>query len=66
MTTTTRAKYNGVPLRHAPAVFRFEANARSFAERTRDWLVMGECGEWLVVCPADAARLERAGYEMAR
>jgi len=54
-------------------VFRFNtlAHAASFANRAIYPLRIvlgdhdGECGEYWVATPADASRLERAGYEMA-
>ena len=54
-------------------MFRFStlANASSFANRATYPLRIvlgdydGERGEFWVVTPADASRLERAGYEMA-
>jgi hypothetical protein len=54
-------------------LFRFNTlvNATGFANRaTYPMRVVlgdydGECGEYWVVTPADATRLERAGYELA-
>lgn len=54
-------------------MFRFNslANATAFQARANDLMMIvlgdhdGERGEFWVVTPADAARLERAGYEMA-
>lgn len=62
--------YNGITLRQRPSIYRDEAVARD-ALAHGGWvkpmrLVMGEVGEWMIVCPADAARLERGGYEIAR
>jgi hypothetical protein len=52
------------------AVFRNPELANSYANRCvkPHWVVLGdndgETGEYWVVTPADAQRLERAGYEM--
>lgn len=50
-------------------IFRFNtiAAARSFINRANDILMMvlGENEQIWVVTPADAARLQRAGYELA-
>lgn len=54
-------------------IFRFNtlASALAFQARAKDILMIvlgdhdGERGEFWVVTPADAARLTRAGYEMA-
>jgi hypothetical protein len=49
------------------ARFRNLGTARSFAARcSKMWLVLGDDGEFWAVRPVDAARLERAGYEMVR
>jgi hypothetical protein len=48
------------------ARYRTERLARARAAATGEWVVMGAVGEWLVVRPVDAARLERSGYEVAR
>lgn len=45
--------------------FRNEALARSWSERSGEWIVLGDVGQFWVCSPRDAARLERAGYEMA-
>jgi hypothetical protein len=48
-------------------VFTFHSheNAIGFASKGRAlWVVLAEVGTWLVVTPADAARLERQGYEI--
>ena len=60
--------------RHSFAEFRSLENARFYAERCSGtkphWVVQGdvdgdgENGRWWVVLPADAARLEAAGYEI--
>ena len=44
------------------------ALAHSFAARGRMWVVLGDSDQpspYWVATPADAARLERAGYELA-
>ena len=52
------------------AVFRNPELANNYANRCIQphWVVLGdnvgETGEYWVVTPADAQRLERAGYEM--
>lgn len=52
-------------LKHRPVVVRDEATAFSLADTTKAGAVMlGEDAFW-VVCLADAARLEQAGYEWA-
>lgn len=46
-------------------VFRSESNARSWADRCgKTWVVQGDAGEFWTTSPANAARLERAGYEI--
>lgn len=50
--------------------FHNESRARSFAARaTKAWIVLGDTtdqfGAFWVCRPVDAARLERAGYEIA-
>lgn len=61
-------------LRYEPIAFSTLARARSYAARCKKpmWVVLGDIDEeagtataW-VVCPADAAKLERLGYEIAR
>ncbi len=55
------------------SMFRFStlANARSFQARAKHITMIvlgdhdGERGEFLVVTPAEASRLTRAGYELA-
>lgn len=50
------------------SVFREEQAARRWAAAAErpTWVVMGDCPEWWTCRPVDAARLERAGYEIAR
>lgn len=52
-------------LKHSPMKFNSLALANSFADKA-GWVVMlgDDCRFW-VVCFADAAKLERAGYEFA-
>lgn len=52
-------------LKHRPVVIRNEATAFSIADGTKAGTVMLGEGAYWVVCLADAARLERAGYEWA-
>ena len=55
-------------LRHEPYRFTSLDSARSFAEHCAKPMrvVLGDNGIAWVVCPSDAARLERAGYELAQ
>lgn len=72
---TTKEIQARLNLRYEPIAFRSIERAHSFASRcgTAMWVVLGdieidgevEQGVAWVVCPADAARLERAGYEIA-
>ena len=61
---TLHNAYRGIALRNRPAIFRSlavaEAALPTFTKAT--WLIMGEPGEYVAVCPADFSRLERAGY----
>ena len=58
--------YNNVALKHRPVFFSTERYAHSYASRSRfSRVIMGEAGQYLVVCNADAQRLVRAGYELA-
>jgi len=67
---TTAALKTALNLRYEPIAFRNLDRARSFASRAVKalWVVLGDHdgdeGVAWVVCPADAARLERAGYEI--
>jgi hypothetical protein len=62
--------YRGVYLRRRPIVFTSLDAARRSLEiggwTSTMWIVMGEGNEAVLVCPADAARLEKAGFEIAR
>lgn len=62
-----RNDYNGVALKYRPVIFRDGARAQRAAARhiKPHWVVMGEPGEFLIVCPADFSRLVRAGYAAA-
>ena len=59
--------YNSVALKYSPDIFRIERLAHSYASRSRKFnrVIMGDAGEYLIVCNADAQRLVRAGYELA-
>lgn len=61
----TRTAYHAVRLANRPAIFRDGDLAMRVARRTRERVVLGECGEYLLVTNADAQRLVRAGYELA-
>ncbi len=67
--TPSQPWWRGVT-KHRPIVFHSQEHAESCAARSGLWIVLGHCdgdvGEYLVVTPADAARLERAGYEILR
>lgn len=71
MTTTTKSLKAALNLRYEPIAFGDLDRARSFASRCTKpmWVVLGDHdgdnGVAWVVCPSDAARLERAGYELA-
>lgn len=70
---TTKDLQKALGLRYEPIAFSTLERARSYAarcERPR-WVVLGDVDEeagtataW-VVCPADATKLERVGYEIA-
>ena len=65
LTDAAKATQKALGLRYTPEVFRDEANAHRSAARQRAGVVMlGEDAFW-VVCLADAARLEKAGFEYA-
>ncbi len=70
-TTTTKDLKTKLGLRYEPIAFSSLERAKSYAARCEKamWVVMGDCDgdeatAW-VVCPADAAKLESAGYELA-
>jgi hypothetical protein len=52
-------------LKYRPAVIRNLGTARSIACQTKASVVMLGDGAFWVVCLADAARLEKAGFEWA-
>lgn len=62
----TKELQKALHLRHEPRLFTRLDLARSYAIRCvkTHYVMMGDCPLFLVVCPADAARLERAGYEL--
>ena len=64
--STTKTIQQVLKLKYEPVAFRDRALAESAARRCRAGTVMlGEDERYLVVCLADAARMERAGYEYA-
>ena len=64
--TTQNNTYAGITLRHRPLIFRSLDLAGNCAARDPKAVVMmGVVGEYVVVCMADAARMERAGFEFA-
>jgi len=67
MATATKAIKIKLNLRHEPIAFNSPERAKGFAGRCdcAMWVVLGDCPTAWVVCPADAAKLERAGYEIA-
>lgn len=66
LTTAADNAQKALGLKYRPVVIRNEQIAWSIADRcTKPQIVMlGDDAYW-VVCPADAARLEKAGYEYA-
>jgi hypothetical protein len=65
LTDAANKTQTALGLKYTPEVFRDEATAFSAAARTNAGTVMlGEDAFW-VVCLADAARLEKAGFEYA-
>ena len=59
--------YSNVALKYSPDIFSQSRYAHSFAARSLKFnrVIMGDAGQYLVVCNADAMRLVRAGYELA-
>lgn len=53
-------------LRYTPDIFKSLENAKSFSSHAvkTQWVVMGFVGQYLVVCPADAQRLIKNGFEL--
>ena len=71
MSTTKKNLQATLGLRYEPIAFSSLERAQSYAAQCAKpmWVVLGdrdgdEATAW-VVCPADAAKLERAGYELA-
>jgi hypothetical protein len=65
LTNAAKATQTALGLKYTPEVFRDEASAFSAASHAKARTVMlGEDAFW-VVCLADAARLEKAGFEYA-
>lgn len=61
-----RNNYEGVAIKYRPMVYTVAEYAMASAARCikPHRVVMGIVGQYLVVCPADASRLCRAGFEM--
>ena len=59
---------NQLNLRHEPRQFSSRDLAFSAANRSQKtaWVMLGDNEKFWVVCPADAAKLERMGYEYAK
>lgn len=70
-TLTTKELQAKLGLRYEPIAFHSLERAQSYASRCAKsmWVALGDHdgdeGVAWVVCPADAAKLERAGYEIA-
>lgn len=64
----TKRLQTALRLRHEPAAFRSGVLAESYANRCvkPHYVVQGDFPIYLVVCPADATKLARAGYELLR
>lgn len=56
---------DALDLKHRPVVVRSQRSAFAIADRWKAGTVMLGEGAFWVVCLADAARLEAAGYEFA-
>ena len=66
LTTAAENAKDTLDLKHRPVMVRSEAIDSSIADCcTKPMRVMLANGAYWVVCPADAARLEKAGYEYA-
>ena len=65
LTDAANAAKTALNLKHRPVVIRNEATAFNLANSTKAGAVMLGDGAYWVVCLADAARLEQAGYEWA-
>jgi hypothetical protein len=62
-----RNNYNAVALKYAAVRYstRNAASRGAAHYTTPHRVIMGEVGDWLVVCNSDAMRLVRAGYQLA-
>jgi len=65
MTDAAKNAQTTLGLKYRPVVIRSEEIAFSIANSTKAGTVMLGEGAYWVVCLADAARLDRAGYEWA-
>ena len=65
LTDAANKTKDALNLKYRPVVVRNEASAFSIAARTKAGVVMLGEGAFWVVCLADAARLENAGFEYA-
>ncbi len=65
LTDAAASAKKALGLKHRPVVVRDEASAFAVADAAKPHAVMLGEGAFWVVCPADAARLVRAGYEWA-
>lgn len=64
--TTTKTIQISLNLKYEPVAYRSRELALSAAWRQKAGTVMlGENDRYLVVCLADAAKMEKAGYEYA-
>ena len=65
--TNAKAVQTALDLRHTPIVFRDGGLAKNFAAScVKPQRVMLGCdGKFWIVCPADAERMNRSGYEYA-
>jgi len=65
---TLSYRYHGTKLRNEPWIYRSrylaETCIRECSKPMR--LMSGMPGQFLIVCPSDAARLEKAGFEYAQ
>ena len=63
--TNETTLYNAIKQRAARFNDRGLAFAHAASANKTLWVMLGDDGKFWVVCPADAARLERMGYEYA-
>jgi hypothetical protein len=65
--SATKTIKTALGLRYEPIAFSSVDRAQSWATHANKamWVVLGNCPVAYVVCPADAAKMERAGYEIA-